>query len=104
MTIKVNGDYVFDVTEKSLVVKDGKLYNTETKSFEGVEGDLVEFERIDENGRIMVVRGTVDGYTCGNKVKLRGVDTIYDVKSKKVTNISSIKDEYIVVEQEISID
>ena len=104
MTIKVNGDYVFDVAEKTLIVKDGKLYNTETKSFEGVEGDLVEFERIDENGRTMVVRGTVDGYTCGNKVKLRGIDTVYNVKSKKVTNISSVNDEYVVIEQEISID
>lgn len=105
MTIKVNNDYTFDVKEKDLIVKDGKLYNTTTKSFEGIEGDLVEFELKDFNNRVMVVRGTVDGYTYGGRVKLRGRDTVYtDATNKKVTNISSITEENIVVAPVMEID
>jgi hypothetical protein len=92
MYIKVNGDRVFEVTEENLVIKDDKLYNTQTKRYEGVDGDIVEFIRKDGSNNVRC-RGTVDGYTCGSRVKIRGVDKVNeDSRDVSITHISSITD------------
>lgn len=92
MKIIVNGDYTFEVPN-TLIVKDKKLYNTETKEYEGVEGDIVALvEEVD--GKLKrVVRGSVDGFTHGSYAKIRGVDTPYkNVKAKEIDHVSTVKE------------
>lgn len=88
MVIETSNSVKLDVKEDYLVVKDKKLYNTKTKKYEGLDGDIVSFL----NGN-MLTKGTVDGYTCGNKVKLRGVDKPYegvsDVKVEHLLNVAN---------------
>ena len=91
MVIKVNTDIEINITEKYLTVKDKKLYNTITKKYEGVEGDIVSFNYIKEDGRKSVYKGYVDGYTNGEKVKIRGVNQVFTQTSdKSVEHISSV--------------
>lgn len=91
MIIKVNTDIEINITEKYLTVKDKKLYNTITKKYEGVEGDIVSFNYIKEDGRKSVYKGYVDGYTNGEKVKIRGVNQVFTQTSdKSVEHISSV--------------
>jgi len=68
MEIEINNDFTINVTEDFLTVKDKKLYNKNTKQFEGVDGDIVYFTRNEK----VLCGGTVDGYTCGGKIKIRG--------------------------------
>ena len=77
MKIEVNKNLVLDIKEEHLIIKNNKLYNTITKQVEGVDGDIVTFPILNEKGTKTLVRGTVDGYTCGNMVKLRGVEKPY---------------------------
>lgn len=89
MIIQINNDRIIEVNEEYLCVKDKILFNKQTKKREGLDGDIVSFD-VKNGSKIMTCRGTVDGYTCGNKVKLMGVDKIYD-------NVSDIKFEHISV-------
>lgn len=92
MNILVNGEYTFEVPN-TLIVKDKKLYNTETKEFEGVEGDIVAIvEEVD--GKLKrVIRGSVDGFTFGSRAKLRGLDKVYEhVKAKEIDHVSTVKE------------
>ena len=98
MVIETSNSVKLDIKEDYLVVKDKKLYNTKTKKYEGLDGDIVSFM----NGN-MLTKGTVDGYTCGNKVKLRGVDKpfeeVSDVKVEHLLNVvNSDEDELSLAE------
>jgi hypothetical protein len=91
MVIKVNTDIEINVTETYLIVRDKKLYNTITKKYEGVEGDIVTFDYIKEDGRKGGYKGYVDGYTNGEKVKIRGINQVFtQIGSKNVEHISSV--------------
>ena len=90
MKIKVNGDKILNVTEKSLTVKDGRLYNTLTKNYEGVDGDAVTFD-ISINGNGRVIMGTVQGYTCGEHIIIRPCQEYNDIKERKIEHISSVE-------------
>ncbi len=72
MYIEVDNCKVINVVEKCLIVKDKRLYNTVTKQFEGVEGDGVTICYLNAVGEKCWVSGTVEGYTCNRRVKLRG--------------------------------
>ena len=91
MIIKVNTDIEINITETYLIVKDKKLYNTVTKKYEGVEGDIVSFNYIKEDGRKSGYKGYVDGYTNGEKVKIRGIDQVFtQIGDKSVEHISNV--------------
>lgn len=90
MKIKVNGDKILNVTDKSLTVKDGRLYNTETRNYEGVDGDAVTFN-ISINGNDLVIMGTVHGYTCGGHIIIRPNEEFHDIKERKIEHISSVE-------------
>lgn len=87
MKIKINNEDIIDIADdEDLTIVNKRLYNKKTKSYEGIDGDIVSFI---SNNRIY--KGTVDGYTHGSVVKFRGVDTIYtDAKDKKVDHVSVI--------------
>ena len=101
MIIIINNEKVLTVNESFLVVKDKKLYNTKTKEYEGVDGDIVSFER--NNGhRVIITRGTVDGYTCGNNIKLNGVSEPFtDCKKIHYEHISVVTLKEGVTEEEL---
>lgn len=79
MKIEINNCQVIEVEESCLTIKNGRLYNTTTKQYEGVEGDRVTFFTTTASGAQCWTSGTVDGYTCDKRVKLRGVDKIYNL-------------------------
>jgi len=90
MFIEINGSREVEVTEDFLVVKDKTLFNNKTKQREGLDGDIVTFNRTSGPHQVWC-RGTVDGYTCGNRIKLRGVEKIYDdVFNIKFEHLSTI--------------
>ena len=89
MYIIVNCSIRIEVTEPNIIVKDKRLYNTKLDCYEGVDGDYVSFD-VENNGRIMTVSGTVDGYTNGRYVKIRGVEEPYDVPRKSIQRVSSV--------------
>lgn len=91
MKIKVNGDYVFDIKEDYLMIKDKKLFNTNTKQYEGVEGDIVSFKYKTNSGEIKGYRGYVDGYTNGVSVKIRGINITYtNLVEQKIEHVSTV--------------
>lgn len=94
MRIKVNDTHEFEIEEQNLFVKDKKLYNSDTKQFEGVEGDIVEFIH-NEDGRKVLLRGTVDKYTNSGVVKIRGREETYK------TDPTKMKMEHLSVVEEI---
>ena len=90
MRIEINNDKYLEVNEENLIVKDKRLYNKDTKQFEGVNADIVSFE-LNENGKDVTWRGTVDGYTNGSTIKLRGIDKPFkNAKNVKVEHISVV--------------
>lgn len=94
MRIKVNDTYEFEIEEQNLSVKDKKLYNTESKQFEGVEGDIVEFT-LEEDGHKILMRGTVDRYTNSGNIKIMGREQMYKTEPVKM------KIEHLSVVEEI---
>ena len=95
MKIEVNKSTVLDIVEEHLIVKNNKLYNNITKQYEGIDGDIVTFYIASKTGGKCWTRGTVDGYTCGRRVKLRGVEQPYEAAEgclKIVDSISRITD------------
>ena len=87
MKIKINNERVIDILDdENLVVANKRLYNKKTKSFEGIDGDLVSFTIGDR-----IHKGTVEGYTNDGTISIRGDKTIYKgVKGKKIDHISVI--------------
>ena len=107
MKLKINGgDTVIDVVENHLEVKDKRLYNTVTKKYEGIDGDLATFIIKHENGKMYEHRGTVDGYTCSGHIKFRGDDKVYDgVPNIRIDHVSVVTDfEPTVVECSVTFD
>jgi len=101
MIIKVNTDIEINITETYLIVKDKKLYNTITKKYEGVEGDIVSFDYIKKDGKKSGYKGYVDGYTNGEKVKIRGINQVFtQIGNKSVEHISSITSYSDVTDEE----
>jgi hypothetical protein len=101
MIIKVNTDIEINIAETYLIVKDKKLYNTITKKYEGVEGDIVSFDYIKENGKKGGYKGYVDGYTNGEKVKIRGINQVFtQIGNKSVVHISSVTSYSDVTDEE----
>jgi len=95
MKIEINNSKVLDIKEECLIIKNNKLYNNVTKQYEGVDGDIVTFYVATSNGGQCWTRGTVDGYTCGRMVKLRGVEKPYEIAEgciKVIDKVSSITD------------
>lgn len=90
MHIIVNCTKHIEIEDPSIIVKDKRLYNKRFNSYEGVDGDYVSFEIKNDNGTVMSIMGTVDGYTNGSYVKIRGVDTPYNVSKKSIQKISVV--------------
>ena len=93
MTIVINGgDYKFQVNEDYLVVKNERLYNTKTKSYEGIEGDIISFN-YNNDGVKGGYKGYVEGYTNGVTARIRGIDKTFNVVGPiSVTHISRVSD------------
>ena len=93
MRITINNEYELDIHEKYLMDKDKKLYNTATKSFEGIEGDVITFLVGNKE-----ISGTVEEYTRNKYIKLRGVEKPYEnyseiISIEHVSVITSSEDE-----------
>lgn len=102
MIIKINNDKAINVIEPNLCIKDKYLYNTETKQREGVDGDIISFMR-KEGSSSIATRGSVDGYTCGNRVKLRGLEKVFEnVSDIKIEHLSTITEfDSVNIEEEL---
>lgn len=95
MLIRLDNGKSINVVEKCLTVINGKLYNTDTQQYEGLDGDKVEFYFTNQHGHQCWVRGTVEGYTCNRRIKLQDVNELYatSLNSKKIINhISKVVD------------
>lgn len=91
MRIEINNDKRIKVDSPNLIVKDKMLYNTDTKSFEGVDGDIISFVYVNENGGKVRFKGSVEGYTNGNDIRIRGINKVFgEVSEKEVSHISFI--------------
>lgn len=107
MTIKTSGGVDINVIGDNFIIKNGMLYNSSTKTFEGVTGDYVSFTETLPNGGKVAVRGSVDGYTNGSTVKLMGVEQPYrNVTEIKVEHLYSVmeSDEISVKTDTVMID
>ena len=95
MVIEINENLILTVFEQCLVVKDGKLFNTNTNEFEAIEGDKIKFCFVNDFGVDCWIAGTVDGYTCNRRIKLKGNRDLYAMKSgtkKVIEHYSKITD------------
>lgn len=95
MVIEINENLILTVFEKCLIVKDGKLFNTNTNEFEAIDGDKIRFCITNNFGVDCWIGGTVDGYTCNRRIKLRGVRELYATKQgskKTIEHLSKITD------------
>lgn len=90
MHVIVNCTKHIEIEDPDIIVKDKRLYNKRLDCYEGVDGDYVSFDVKLDNGSIMRIRGTVDGYTNGPYVKLRGRDIPYNAPKKIVQKISVV--------------
>ena len=91
MKIIVNGTYEFDLPS-GLTVKEGKLYNTKTKQYEAVEGDIVSLIGEVDGKKKRLIRGPIDGFTNGSYAKIRGINVEYNnIVEKEIDHISHIK-------------
>lgn len=98
MVIEINRDKKVEVNEDFLIVKNKRLYNTKTKSFEGIDGDIISFE-YEKDGHGVLFSGVVNGYTCDNTIYVRGVEKPFEkIKNKKIDHVSSITNENVVNE------
>ena len=88
MKIKVNSN-IYNVSEKELTVKNNRLYNTKTKEYEGVEGDLI-YLKYEKDGKIHHIGGSVGGYTCGNHAVIRPNLEYNEVKEKKIEHLMPV--------------
>lgn len=95
MHVIVNCNKKIEITNPDIIVKDKRLYNVKTDSYEGVDGDSVSFDAETKFG-LMSIKGVVDGYTDGCYVKIRGVDAPYNVTRKNIQRVSvvSIDEEF----------
>ena len=95
MIIEINNCLVLNVFEKCLIIKNGRLFNTNTNEYEAIEGDKITFCASTTSNSDCWVSGTVDGYTCNRRIKLRGVRELYASKmgtKKTIEHLSKITD------------
>ena len=95
MIIEVNNSKTYTVHEQCLIVINGKLLNNMTNKFEGVDGDKVTFYNLDKFGHKCWISGTVEGYTCNRRIKLKGVKELYacyNGAEKTIDHSSTITD------------
>lgn len=95
MIVELDECKTIKIDDACIIVKNGRLFNTVTKQFEGVDGDRVTFYVNGENGNKCWISGTVDGYTCNRRVKLKGVNKLYAIASdctKVIDSLSRITD------------
>ncbi len=109
MIIKTDLGVFIDINDKKFIVKDKKLYNTETERFEGVDGDYVYFTTfMKTSGSKVITSGSVDGYTNGNRVKLKGVsktyDSVIDVNIEHFRSVDVYTDENAIKIEPIFVD
>lgn len=110
MFIEINRTYKVEVKEDWLEVKNNTLYNTKLKKREGLEGDIVSFE-FPKDGKTIIFSGPIEGYSCGDKVKIRGIDKPFEnVTNVRFDHMSTITDsntmsleekELLMLEEEI---
>ena len=77
MTIEINNSKTVNVAEYSLIVRDKKLFNIVTNEFEAIDGDKITFCALDIHNHKFWVSGTVDGYTCNRRIKLKNVNELF---------------------------
>ena len=90
MRIEVNNNKVLEITDKCLTIENGRLFNTITKQYEGVDGDRVTFYITTGPTSKCWISGTVDGYTCHRRVKVRGHSEYYTVAEDCVKTIQPL--------------
>ena len=78
MVIKTNNNKEIKITEKDLVIQDGKLFNKTNGFYEALDGDTISFVTNIFNGYKITTRGTVDGYTYNGHIKLKGSKIEYE--------------------------
>ena len=98
MKIKTDSGLVIDIKEKNLIVKNKRLYNTETKCYEGVDGDYAKFTHT-KGIQPILISGPIDGYTNGSNVKLRRSELCTNAKDVKIEHIYGVE----LIEDEILI-
>lgn len=101
MFIKINNEYILEITDNNLIVQDKKLYNKDTKQYEGVSGDIVSFDLV-ENGKICSFRAPIDTYTCGKRIPTYGRSEPYYADKKTITHLSVVT-EYLDAKTELQI-
>ena len=87
MIVKLNTGKVLNVVEKSLIVRNGKLFNVVTKQYEGVDGDDINFCVPTTSGGKCWVFGVVEGYTCNRRIVMKGSKTPYAMMEGTEKNI-----------------
>jgi hypothetical protein len=88
MIIRLNNGKTLNIVEKSLIVRNGKLFNVVTKEYEGVDGDDINFCIPTTSGGKCWVFGVVDGYTCNRRIVMRGSKTPYAMMESTNKNIT----------------
>ena len=86
MQIEINHDKTITILEPNLVIRNGKLFNTDTNEYEAINGDKVEFSTTDCKGNHFWISGIVQGYTCNRRIQLKGSAELYacDSNVKKI--------------------
>ena len=95
MKIEINNSKTIEIVEPFLTVVSGKLFNTDTKRYEAIDGDKVYFYVLDKFGNKCWIRGKVEGYTCNRRIKLQDVNDLYAMaegSEKCIEHLSSITD------------
>lgn len=102
MVIKTNNNKEIKITEKDLIVKDGKLFNKTKGFYEALDGDRISFVSSLLGGYKVSTAGTVDGYTYNGHIKLRGAVKDYNTQDgytaiEHMTRIVDFTDENAVI-------
>ena len=106
MRIEINNSKTINVIEKNLIVKNNKLYNVVTNEYEAPDGDRIQFCTVLANGKKAWIGGTVDGYTCNRRIKLKGDGSLYaslQSTGKVVERHSTITDTDYVEEETLEV-
>ena len=104
MRIEINNSKTLTILEQNLIVKNHRLYNTVTNEYEALDGDKIQFCVISANGSKVWIGGTVEGYTCNRRIKLKGVNELYAAAQgvgKVIERCSTITDTDYIGEEEI---
>ena len=103
MQIEINNSKTLTILEQNLIIKNNKLYNTVTNTYEALDGDKIMFCIKTETGGRQWISGIVDGYTCNRRIKLKGVNELYAAEEsfgKVIERCSTITDTDYVDKEE----